>query len=215
MARAPEPGQTKTRLHPLLGPDGCARLQSALIRHGARLAAAVPPGAALVCHTPADAAKAFGPLVDGGVALFPQRGADLGERMANAVAVAAARRDAPVVIIGTDCPVLDAGHLRSADAHLGRGCDVVFGPARDGGYYLVALARPAPEVFDLPPSAWGGPDVLELSRHAAAAAGLTVGLIRTEDDLDTPTDAAAMLADPRLPPDIARLLDAAPTASST
>ncbi len=215
MARAPEPGRTKTRLHPLLGPDGCARLQAALIRHTARLAAAVPAGAAFLCYLPADAAEAFGPLADAGITLFPQHGADLGRRMADAAAFTAARRDAPVVIIGTDCPVLDTGHLYRAAAHLRRGCDVVFGPARDGGYYLVALARPAPEVFDLPPAAWGGPDVLELSRTAADALGLTVGLIDTEDDLDTPADAATMLADPRLPPEIADLLRAAPAVSPT
>lgn len=70
----------------------------------------------------------------------------------------------------------------------------------------MALAAPHPCVFDLPGDAWGGPQILELSLEAAAAAHLSLGMLRGERDLDTPADARAALADPLFPRDIAGLL---------
>ena len=140
MARAPVAGTVKTRLHPLLGAEGCARLQTALIRH----AAALDGGRGFLAHTPPGAAGLIRPLVGRRLTLFPQQGADLGDRMAAAVAVAAARRPGPVILIGTDCPVLRRAHLSAAAAQLAGGCDVVLGPAYDGGYYLIASGPPRP-----------------------------------------------------------------------
>jgi len=202
MARAPVAGTVKTRLHPLLGAEGCARLQAALIRHTATL----DGGRGFLAHTPPDTAELIRPLVGRRLTLFPQHGADLGERMADAVAVAAARRPGPVILIGTDCPVLRRAHLSAAAAQLAEGCDVVLGPAYDGGYYLIALARPDPSIFALPTSAWGGPHVADYTAERAAAAGLQLGFIDPEHDLDTPADATAALSDPRLPPEIAAML---------
>ncbi|MBN9098172.1 MAG: TIGR04282 family arsenosugar biosynthesis glycosyltransferase [Pseudonocardia sp.] len=202
MARAPVAGTVKTRLHPLLGAEGCARLQTALIRH----AAALDGGRGFLAHTPPGAAGLIRPLVGRRLTLFPQQGADLGDRMAAAVAVAAARRPGPVILIGTDCPVLRRAHLSAAAAQLAGGCDVVLGPAYDGGYYLIALARPDPRIFALPTRAWGGPHVADYTAERAAAAGLQLGFIDPEHDLDTPADATAVLSDPRLPPEIAAML---------
>ncbi|WP_219412527.1 TIGR04282 family arsenosugar biosynthesis glycosyltransferase [Pseudonocardia nigra] len=203
MAKAPVPGRAKTRLEPLLGPAGCARLQAELIRHTAATAERAAPGAVFVaCAGPAELVA---PLV-GAATLFPQCEGDLGERMAAAVAHVHALRAAPVVLVGTDCPVLGEEHLAAAAEGLAGGVDVVFGPARDGGYYLVALATPRPAAFAIPPSCWGGPDMLARSLDAAAAAGLTVALIGPEHDLDTPADAAALAADPRVPRAVTGLL---------
>lgn len=211
MAKAPQPGRTKTRLEPLLGQEGCARLQAALIRRAASLAARSAADAAFLAYTPEAAGETMRFLVPAGTITFPQRGDHLGQRLTTATAAVLALRPGPLVIIGTDCPVLCPPHVWAAIRQLADGCDVSYGPAYDGGYYLVALAAPAPQLFDLPPSAWGGPDVLEQSLAAATAAGLTVGVLEPEHDLDTPADAAAAVADPRLPADIARLL--APAAS--
>jgi len=202
MAKAPIAGATKTRLHPLLGPAGCARLQAALIRHAATL----DDGAGFLAHTPADTADLLRPLVGPRMVLFPQHGRDLGQRMSAAVDEAAIRGSGSVILIGTDCPVLRPAHLRAATAQLALGCDVVLGPAYDGGYYLIALARPAPPVFTIPTTAWGGPQVTAHTVDAAQAAGLTLAFIDPEHDLDTPHDAAAILPDPRLPPEIATIL---------
>jgi glycosyltransferase A (GT-A) superfamily protein (DUF2064 family) len=89
------------------------------------------------------------------------------------------------------------------------GRDVALGPTLDGGYYLIALARPAPELFDLPPAAWGGDRVLGLTMRAARAAGRSVELIEPARRLRTPDDAAALVADGVLPPEVAELLPVA------
>ena len=118
----------------------------------------------------------------------------------------ATTRTGPVIVIGTDCPVLNPAHLATATKQLRQGRDMVLGPAHDGGYYLIALARPDPRLFALPTHAWGGPDVATLTMRAATTAGLSTGLIDAEHDLDTPADIAPLLADPRLPPQIAAIL---------
>lgn len=146
-----DPGSTKTRLQPLLGSEGCARLQAALIRR----AAALDAGYGFLAHTPSEAGALLRPLVGPRLILFPQEGPNLGTRMA--AAVVAVHRPGPVIVIGTDCPVLRRAHL--AAARLAQGCDVVLGPAHDGGYYLIALAHPDARVFALPASVRGGPDV--------------------------------------------------------
>ena len=206
MAKAPRAGEVKTRLEPLLGPEGCARLQELLLARAARWAAAVAPGAAFVAFTPEDSIAEVGPLVPAGTDLFPQEGADLGARLAAATARVLAMHDGPLLTVGTDLATLEPRHAAAALDDLADGIDVTFGPAFDGGYYLIGLRAPHPEVFALPSEAWGGPRVLQLSLQAAAEAGLSLGMLRGERDLDTPADARAALADPRFPDDIAAAL---------
>jgi rSAM/selenodomain-associated transferase 1 len=204
IAKAPRPGLCKTRLEPLLGPEGCARLQRALIRRAAAWAAAV--GTPYVTFTPGDARAELEALVPPGTTLIEQEEGDLGDRLAAAIGQVLAEHGGPVVLVGVDTPLLDPHVGREALEDLADGCDVSFGPAHDGGFYLVALRRPHPELFALPTEAWGGPDVLRLSLQAAHAAGLSVGLLRGERDLDEPADAYALLADPLTPPDVVEAL---------
>jgi uncharacterized protein len=206
MAKAPRAGEVKTRLEPLLGPEGCARLQRLLLARAARWAADVAPGAAFVAFTPKDGLAAVGDLVPAGTDLFLQEGADLGERLAAATARVLAMHDGPLLTVGTDLATLEPRHAAAALDDLADGIDVTFGPAFDGGYYLIGMREPHPEVFALPSEAWGGPRVLQLSLQAAAEAGLSLGMLRGERDLDTPADARAALADPRFPDDIAAAL---------
>jgi glycosyltransferase A (GT-A) superfamily protein (DUF2064 family) len=247
MARAPRAGECKTRLEPLLGPEGCARLQSALIARavawareiGAEAwiaytpedgeeevaaAAAVPgdgPGSAPAAGPsagpaaappagpsagPASAAAAGPHRGLPAVGLFPQRGADLGARLADATARVLAEHDGPLLTIGTDLPTLRPLHAHAALGDLEAGCDASFGPAADGGYYLAAQREPHPELFALPPEEWGGPRVFELTLAAARDAGLALGMLRLEVDLDTPADARLLLLDRALPREIAEIL---------
>jgi rSAM/selenodomain-associated transferase 1 len=205
MAKAPRPGRVKTRLAPLLGEAGCARLQAGLIRHTASIACQVAPQATYLAFDPPDAQGEIARLVPAEVGMFPQHGADLGARLAAATEAVLARRAGPLVVIGTDVPTLTAARLARAVGELDN-CDAVFGPALDGGYYLVALREPAPALFAIDPALWGGESVLAASLAAAGLAGLTVGLLPPLRDLDTPADAATLLATPSLPADIAALL---------
>ena len=211
MAKAPRAGDVKTRLAPLLGDEGCARLQAALTRRAAGWASEVAPGAAFVAYAPDGAIEEMLELVPPGTDLFAQEGDHLGERLAAASTRVLSMHDGPLLVIGTDLATLSRGHAEAALDDLSNGCDVCFGPAFDGGYYLVALARDLPDVFALPADAWGGAEVFELSLRAAATAGLQFGMLRAERDLDTPADARAALADPSFPPDIAEILRTATT----
>jgi uncharacterized protein len=209
MAKAPVPGRVKTRLEPLLGREGCARLQAELIRHAAALALEVAAGAAWLAYTPGRTREQLEELAPEGLSLFPQKGRGLGERLEAATRYVLERRPGTLIVVGTDAPSLTAAHAAAARSRLMAGDDVCFGPAADGGYYLVALDRPQPALFSLPRAEWGGPRVLDLSVRAARQAGLTVGLLGEEHDLDTPDDAAELVRDRRVPPGVAAILEAA------
>jgi rSAM/selenodomain-associated transferase 1 len=204
MAKAPRPGLAKTRLAPLLGADGAAALQAALIRHTVALAGSV--ASTYVALEPPDAVAEVTPLLPAGVPVFSQVGGDLGTRMAAAVAHVAARTGGPVLVVGTDVPTLPAATLRTAAALLAGGADAVLGPALDGGYYLIGMPAPNPAAFAIDPGLWGGHQVLAATMSALAGAGRAPALLEPLPDLDTPADARALLAAPGLPAPIARLL---------
>jgi uncharacterized protein len=203
IAKAPRPGLCKTRLEPLLGPDGCARLQAALVRRAAAWACAA--GDAFVAYTPGEARDEMAGLAPGAT-LIEQPEGDLGERLAAATTAVLEQHGGPAVLVGVDTPQLDASHAEAALDDLRCGIDVTFGPAADGGYYLVGLNEPRPELFALPPEKWGGPEVFGLTLAAVAEARLSVGMLRSERDLDDAADVRAFLADPLTPPDLAELL---------
>ena len=205
MAKAPRAGAVKTRLEPLLGAEGCARLQRELVRHTAGWVARTRPRVWLA-FTPPDAREEFAGLIPRRVRLFPQQGGDLGERLRQASEHVLGRRGAPLMVIGTDAPELDAAHLWFAERELRAGRDASLVPTVDGGYALLALARPAPSAFALPRDAWGGPEVLALTLGALDAAGLSWALLDPVRDLDTPEDARHVAADPRCPPAVRALL---------
>lgn len=204
MARAPRPGEAKPGLEPLLGAGGCAQLQRALIARAGRWAAMV--GAPWIAYAPGDALDEVRALAPDGARLIAQSGDDEGERMRRAFAEIASAHDGPVIVIGTDQPALGPSHAWAVLDDLRDGVDVVLGPATDGGYYLIAARRLHPAIFAIEPSAWGGPRVMALTLEAIVGAGLSMGWLRSERDLDEPADAAALLADPCAPSDIVAAL---------
>src|SRR5262249_34069307 len=141
-AKAPVAGAVKTRLVPLLGAEGAARLHAALARHALGIAAEARPAKLQLWCSP-DASHPF--FIECATRfrceLRVQKGSDLGARMAHAF-----ESDAPLVLIGSDCPPLTAQHLENAWRLLASN-DAVFAPTEDGGYALVALSRPAPSIF--------------------------------------------------------------------
>jgi rSAM/selenodomain-associated transferase 1 len=115
----------------------------------------------------------------------PQEGQDLGERLIRAFDRLFAAGHDRVAIIGSDSPHLPATHMNEAFELLAS-CDVVFGPSRDGGYYLVALNRPRPELFrDVP---WSTDAVLARSLEIAAGADIRTALLPEWCDVDTVAD---------------------------
>jgi len=201
MAKAPRPGQVNTRLEPLLEPEGCAALQRELIRHTARWAAMVAARVWLA-YGPTGAGAELAELVPGSVRLFAQADGDLGRRLQHAVALVGREHSGPLAIVGTDAPLLGPAHAQAAWQALTDGHDACLVPALDGGYSMIALARASGMPFALPASAWGGPRVLALTLAALQDAGLSTVCLSPVSDLDTPADAATLLADPGCPPAI-------------
>lgn len=206
MSKAPRPGAVKTRLGPQLGPIRCAELQAVLLGRAVATALASAPGRVVVAVDPPAAVPEVAARLPASLEVIAQAGTNIGERMAAAAGYAFDAGCRPVVVIGTDVPRLRPGHLLGARGMLGSGKDVVFGPALDGGYYLVGLSAPSHAVFAIDAASWGGPLVLRASTAAADAAGLTTGFLEPLRDLDTPEDAAAHLASPDLSPEIRRAL---------
>lgn len=187
-AKAPEPGAVKTRLIPVLGADGAADLSARLILdtlERVRTSALAP----FELHVSPDTGHPFFRSLADPPPLRQQCGNDLGERMHAALADALTRAGF-AVLIGTDCPALDAGHLDRACAALAAGRDAVLGPAADGGYVLVGLRRTVPELFS--GVSWGGDRVLAQTRARLAALGWDWEELPTLWDLDRPEDLARL-----------------------
>jgi rSAM/selenodomain-associated transferase 1 len=166
-AREPRAGRVKTRLIPLLGEAGAARLHARLVRR----ALATAREARL-----------------GGVELWTtrrQRGANLGARMLHAFRQGL-RRAERVILIGSDCPALRAHGLRQAARWLAGGADAVFAPAEDGGYALIALRRASPRLFE--EIDWGGAQVMAQTRARLAALGWRWRELPEVWDVDRPED---------------------------
>ena len=188
LAKAPVPGRVKTRLQPAFTPLECAEIQRVLLDRTLGWALEVAPEATLLALD--------GPPIEvpAGVEVIEQQGSDLGERLARAAGHGFRRHPGRLLVVGVDTR-LAPEHASAATKQLDAGAEAVFGPALDGGYYLLALARPLPELFEIDGEAWGGERVLELSLAAAWKAGRRTALIRPERDLDTPADAAALEED--------------------
>ncbi|HEY5430245.1 MAG TPA: hypothetical protein VIK04_14105, partial [Solirubrobacteraceae bacterium] len=97
-------------------------------------------------------------------------------------------------------------HAGGALDDLANGCGVSVGPVFDGGFYLLALRRPAPSLLALPAEVWGSLDAMSMMLTAAHEAGLEAGLLRAERGLHRPADVRAQLADPLLDSELRSIL---------
>lgn len=202
-ARAPEPGRVKTRLVPLLGKRGAARLYMRMVEKTLRTALEARCGRVdLYCASGMKSPyfKKIQELFD--VRLRAQGRGNLGERMYRAL-----RSHPGAVLIGSDCPALRTADLRAAARALRLGADAVLAPAEDGGYALIGLRRASRAVFD--GVSWGGPTVLEQTRVRLLRLGWRWKELRTVWDVDRPEDVArlrrsGLLSRARLPSAAAR-----------
>jgi uncharacterized protein len=190
MGKAPRTGSVKTRLSPSLPPRDAASLYACLLEDVAEEMARIRGVGRCLAFSPAGAGRRFRGGVFAAFRPVPQRGKDLGERMAHAMDAAFSRGARRVVLIGSDCPALSAGRVRDAFRELRDGAAAVFGPAADGGFYLVGLARSVPSLFrDIP---WSTHAALARVIEACRTAGLPYALLPVESDVDTPEDVQAL-----------------------
>ena len=122
----------------------------------------------------------------------------VGGKLANASVLALRGGDGPLLIAWPELPSWRPEHAGAALTDLGDGYELAIGPLFDGGFYLIALARPLPALFGLPEATWPSPDSLMIVLGAAHAAGVAGGMLRAERALRSPGDIRAALADPLL-----------------
>lgn len=189
----PTPGRVKTRLAAEVGAEAAAAVYRACVE--VTLERLAPLRAVItLCVDPPEAVAAAQAWLGDGWSIRPQRGATLGDRLAEATGAAFADGAQRVVVIGTDSPWLRASDVEAAFGALGH-ADAVVGPAADGGYYLIGLARPAPQLFT--GIAWGSASVYEATLATARRLGLRVQALAVGYDLDTVEDVERFLEQER------------------
>jgi rSAM/selenodomain-associated transferase 1 len=186
-AKAPEPGNVKTRLAADIGEERAVALYRAFLEDLARLGTDVSKRFTeefqLLLGYAGDATSpGFDAFRRRGYEFIEQAGRDLGERMKRYFRGQLAERDA-VVLIGADSPTLGPGVIAEAFSKLETGgVDVVFGPSFDGGYYLIGMTRQCSELFE--GIDWSTPNVLSQSLRAASRAGIQTELLEFWYDVD-------------------------------
>ncbi len=161
--RAPVCGQVKTRLARSIGNAAATRCHQALASHCLEtITSATLAPLQLWCSPDARSDFFTRQTNRFSLSLHTQADGDLGEKMYRAFDVALADA-AYALVIGTDCPALDADYLRQALLALQKGAPAVIGPAEDGGYVLLGLRRNEPRLFeDIP---WGTDAVFDMTRQ--------------------------------------------------
>jgi rSAM/selenodomain-associated transferase 1 len=185
--RYPEPGTTKTRLAIVLGEQGAADLQRKLAEHTlsqVRQFLAIRKSEPIVYFTGGSVTQMQYWL---GIDLnYREQGdGDLGQRLGRACTAAFEEGIKRLVIVGTDCPGLQATHIDQAFAALFHK-NLVLGPATDGGYYLIGMKKENNTIFAKIP--WGTETVLANTIKAGKKLGLSIEILDTLSDVDRPED---------------------------
>ncbi len=196
--KAPRRGYVKTRLAHSIGPERALATYRALVE-GQWLR--LPKRERIEVHfTPSDAEFEMRQWLGHEHNFYPQSEGELGARLKLSVQGAFERGATTVFCIGGDCPELNQKHFEQASAALNIDCDVVFGPSEDGGYYLIGLNSPHPELFqDIP---WSTRNTLDASLKQAAKLGLQVKLLETLYDIDEIAEMHRAIDDGHLPAEI-------------
>jgi uncharacterized protein len=190
-AKAPLPGRVKTRLAPALTPEEGADLYRRMLLDTLARVRALAVDIVIFY----DGEERFFHDLAPGALLVPQDEGDLGQRLQGAFGMLISLGYQARVVIGTDAPDLPLRFIEDAFRLIESGSDAVFGPAEDGGYYLVALGGASGDLFREIP--WSGPRVLAVSRERAQESGLETSLLPTWYDVDNYQDLLRPgLADP-------------------
>lgn len=184
-AKAPWPGLAKTRLIPVLGAAGAARLARRMLDQTLRNALVAALGPVELCMTPGPAAPEWLDIpIPPGVMTSDQGTGDLGARLARAAHRCTAAGEA-VLLMGTDCPALTPARLRAAATALQR-VEAVLHPTADGGYALLGLTRTDPGLFS--DIAWSTATVAAVTLARLKERGWSVRVAARLHDIDQADD---------------------------
>ncbi len=204
VAKEPVAAQVKTRLCPRLSPAQAAEIYTLFVQDMAEEMSGMteaqvpfpgdpqPPVRLGLAYSPETAQKTFEAILPIPMLLFPQQGADLGERLNHIFTKLHGAGYEQVHIINSDSPDMPCSLIRESTRLLGRPkVDLVLGPCADGGYYLIGLKKTIPELFQEIP--WSTDQVLALTVERARALGLSYRLLQPWYDIDTCDDLVTFL----------------------
>src|SRR5499426_789481 len=187
MAKAPLPGQVKTRLQPFLTAEEAAALSRSLLVDQLNHLQELATTDFYLAFAPDDAQCLMEKLAPSCFHLFPQQGDDLGSRMAAVFDRLFQMGHNKIALIGGDLPPVPLGFFNQAYAFLESSEKrVVLGPSRDGGYYLVGSNQPTPQIFA--GMSWSHSEVLKESKNRLASLRVDYCLLRPWFDIDTVDD---------------------------
>ena len=192
MAKQPEPGNVKTRLCPPLTPGQAADLYEAFFLDTVSLISGIKHTDVFVAYDPDTALNFFSRILPATVKCLPQGRGDLGNRLSGVSSIMFSCGYKKVIMLASDAPHLQQDYIRMAFTRLDD-TDVILGPCDDGGYYLIGLRFPAPEVFEGIP--WSTSRVLNLTIQCARDAGMTCELLPSCYDIDTWQDVERLMHD--------------------
>lgn len=189
-AREPVTGQVKTRLIPALGEEGATSLYKQLLNVTIKNVIAADLSPVNLCITPDSRITFFSQMsCSASFELSVQVGNDLGERMYNALE-RALKNYSKAILIGTDCPFLSSDDLQQAISALDEH-DMVFSPAKDGGYVLVGAKKVNPVIFEH--IDWGTDKVMEKTRETLLKHHINWLELTEQHDIDVEDDLRKLL----------------------
>lgn len=178
----PVAGQVKTRMQPEVSPENARRIYQSMTEdlldglhqdHNTDI---------VIFFWPPESENEIREWLGQEYSLVPQIGDDLGKRMSGAFDWAREHGFAKAIVIGSDIPDLDTQVVYDAFRRLDK-VDVVLGPSSDGGYYLIGMKQPHPELFE--GVSWGGPNVYQETTTIIRHRGLSIAVLDELDDMDT------------------------------
>ncbi len=191
MTKAPIPGEVKTRLCPPLTPDEASTLHGSFVLDELERSRKAIKTQALRVHRYLGCAPspdhAFFRVLEARqeVRLLPQIGDDLGARMHHAFDQLFQRGYQRIIMVGTDLPDLPPTTYVEALTLLNEH-DLVLGPAVDGGYYLIGMKQPNPDLFSNIP--WSTNQVTARTLERAKVLGLSHACLPPGHDIDSLDD---------------------------
>jgi rSAM/selenodomain-associated transferase 1 len=189
MTRFPETGTVKTRLIETLGEEGATDLHRRMAERTVKTARGFSKrsGVGIEISFEGGGVEKMEQWL-GRLPMSRQSSGDIGVRMNSAFVEAREAGSQRIVLIGADCPGISSALLGTAFDSLEKS-DLVLGPAKDGGYYLIGLSHPHPELFQN--IDWGSETVLEQTLSRARTAGISATQLPMLEDIDRPEDLGA------------------------
>jgi rSAM/selenodomain-associated transferase 1 len=185
--RYPEAGKTKTRMIDALGEQGAADLQKQMTEYTVSQVIKLQKTSAITVEIrfTGGNTKLMENWLGSDFIYQPQGEGDLGKRMLRSLTDAFANNTQEAIIIGTDCPGVNLPILRLAFEQLQK-CDVVLGPALDGGYYLIGVRQAIPHLFN--EITWGTSQVFTQTVEIIRNLNLSTVYLPSLADVDRPED---------------------------